>query len=148
MNPDETATLYYKFKPDTMLDARDFVVYVDVFYTNNNNDTFATTFFNETISLVEPSESLDVQSYVCFYFTFTHRNNRIFSYVLMFGILAGLAFAVYQFFMSTKFGKKLSRKTTSQVASDQLIKKEVDHEFVPDHIKQHLTPKPKKPKKE
>jgi len=51
-----------------MLDAREFVVFIDVFYINTNNDTFATTFFNETITLVEPIESFDAQSYVFFVF--------------------------------------------------------------------------------
>lgn len=52
----------YRFRPDKSLDPRDFGVLIDVFYTNEENETFATTFFNETVALVEREEGFDART--------------------------------------------------------------------------------------
>lgn len=59
--PEETSTLLYRFMPSEMLAPREFGLIVDVFYTNERNSTFATTFFNQTVTLVEPEEAFGVQ---------------------------------------------------------------------------------------
>jgi hypothetical protein len=60
--PNQTASLLYKFKPDKTLDSREMGIIFDVYYLNPENDTFATTFFNDTISIYEADEGFDAKS--------------------------------------------------------------------------------------
>jgi hypothetical protein len=132
VNPDETATLLYRFRPDIMLDAREFVAFVDVYYINDQNDTFATTFFNETITLVEPAETFDARS--------------IFAYVSMFGVLALIIFGAFKF-VSGKVTKG-SKSTKSTVDTTfQTDNKTVDDSFVPAHVRSFSKSKNKVPTK-
>jgi len=102
VEPDEVASLVYRFKTDPQMDPREFGVVVDVFYLNEDRDTFATTFFNKTIQFTEPVEGIDAKN--------------IFSYIFLVVMLGLLGFGVFKLASTNASVKKFlggSKKTTS-----------------------------------
>jgi hypothetical protein len=82
VEPEEVASLLYRFKTDPLMDPREFGVVIDVYYLNEDRDTFATTFFNKTIQFTEPVEGIDAKN--------------IFSYVFLIIMLGLLGFGVFK----------------------------------------------------
>eukprot|EP00760_Papus_ankaliazontas_P011578 PhM_4_TR14859/c0_g1_i1/m.26159/K13249/SSR1; translocon-associated protein subunit alpha len=74
----ETATLKYRFKPDAQLDPRDYNLVVQVFYMNDDNETFLASAFNSTVTLAEPVTTMDAQT--------------IFSYASLLGVVGLLVY--------------------------------------------------------
>ncbi len=101
--PDQSSTFLYKFKPDQRLEPREFGVVVEVFYLNEQNDTFATTFFNQTVSLVEVEQGFDIQ--------------YVFTVITLLVIVALGGFAVYQKLEGGKTETKKSVKTPVAAAA-------------------------------
>lgn len=59
MGPGEELSLEYKFLPDGRLEPRDFVVALTMFYSDSSNKWYSTTFFNQTIEIVEVKKLID-----------------------------------------------------------------------------------------
>jgi len=59
--PDEQFTFSYLFRPDAMLEPREFALAAQVFYSDNENRNFSTYFYNDTITLLEVNEGFDIQ---------------------------------------------------------------------------------------
>jgi len=57
--PGEEASLTYKFVPDARLSPRDFVVALTAFYTDTQGQWYSTTFFNQTVDIVEQKKLVD-----------------------------------------------------------------------------------------
>jgi len=98
--PGQQATFNYKFRPDALLEPREFAMLFHVVYVDlTTNITHFHTFFNNTIEIVEPYTVFDVQ--------------LLFTYTLIIGILGLIGFALYN-----KFGtsKKSSRAVVEQSA--------------------------------
>lgn len=127
VQPEELSTLEYKVFADPRLDpAREYALWVIVFYTNEDNVTFASTFFNETISFFEePRGFFDLQT------------------IFMFTMLAGLVVVVVFFILnymkksSGKTGKtkgsKSEKAPTINTSSDQ-----VDFDLIPSRFKKQF----------
>jgi len=132
VEPEEVASLLYRIKTDPQMDPREFGVVVDVFYLNEDRDTFATTFFNRTITFTEPVEGLDAKN--------------IFSYVFLLVMLGLLGFGVFKLASTNASVKKFlggSKKSTSgttsvaaatnvlRVGSPQGKNQEIDLDYIP-----------------
>ncbi|EIE23258.1 hypothetical protein COCSUDRAFT_53555 [Coccomyxa subellipsoidea C-169] len=79
VSPGEEASLSYYFSPDESFPPREFQVALTVFY-NTPAGSFASTFFNETIDIVEVPPLIDVQG--------------IFLLAALLGLLAAAAYGV------------------------------------------------------
>jgi len=64
----------------------------------------------------------------------------------MFGILAGLGFVGYKFFLGTKFGKKIAggRSSSKAAPEQQAENKEVDVNVLPAHVRKFAAKTTKK----
>jgi len=93
VGPQEHASLSYTFQPE-MLEARDFGLVVNLAYTDEGGRRFITTFYNETIDLIEPESTIDAQTF----FTYS----GILAFV---GFVAYIAYRIY-FSLVKKKGRK------------------------------------------
>jgi len=82
VGPSEEATFSYRFRPDPLLEPRDFGLMVHVIYEDiNANITHVNTFFNSTIEVTEPLSTFDLQ--------------LAFTYFVVFVVIAAIAFFGY-----------------------------------------------------
>jgi len=113
VQPKEQVSVSYRFRPDPLIEPRDFGLVVSVYYQDESGANFTTAFFNGTISIVEPDNDFDLQ--------------QLFLYIGFFGVL-GLAgyFAALRFgidLLNTKKDKRSLRvpkigKDGTTVAAD------------------------------
>jgi hypothetical protein len=120
VEPDESNTLLYRFRPDKNVDLREFGIVIDVFYTNPDNDTFATTFFNQTVSFVEAEEVFDPR--------------QIGSYIALAVIVSVVGYILMVMFRTSSFGKKFGKSKKVEVQSVEESSK-VDEDWLPEHLK-------------
>jgi translocon-associated protein subunit alpha len=125
VEPDEVNTIAYKFKLDKNLDTREFGIIFDVFYLNQDNDTFATTFFNETVTLVEAEETFDPKA--------------IASYIGLTLILGFLGFVFYKMFSISGFAKRFGKTKSVAVVDVDANRKDVNEEWIPNHLKKKVS---------
>lgn len=59
IGPGEEASFTYKFVPDARLSPRDFVVALTAFYSDSRGQWYSSTFFNQTIDIVEVKKVFD-----------------------------------------------------------------------------------------
>lgn len=59
MKPGEELSLEYKFYPDPRLEPRDFIVALTAFYSDSKGEWHSTTFFNQTVDIVEVKKLID-----------------------------------------------------------------------------------------
>ncbi len=57
--PGEEVSLEYKFLPDPRLEPRDFVVALTAFYVDSQGKWYSSTFFNQTVNIVEVKKLVD-----------------------------------------------------------------------------------------
>ncbi len=57
--PGEEISLEYKFQPDPRLEPRDFIVSLTAFYSDSKGQWYSSTFFNETVNIVEVKKLID-----------------------------------------------------------------------------------------
>jgi len=112
--PSEQYSFLYTFRPDGMLEPRDFGLSAQVFYTDNENRNFSTHFYNSTISLAEHEEGFDIQ--------------LLFTYVGILAVFGLLAFFAYN--MVAKAAKKSGVGRSRRVESTQQSSSEVDNEWL------------------
>lgn len=134
IQPEETNSLAYEFFPDSRLETVSFGVTFQVFYINEDNDTFVHHFFNETVTFVENDEVFDVQQY--------------YLYATLLAVFGGLAYYAYVNYLggnkavksisssSSGAAPKDSANTPSSPTSDKSnTEDEVDFSFVnPRHL--------------
>jgi hypothetical protein len=93
--PGGEASLSYYFRPDPSLPERDFQVALTAFYNVAGGEKGASTFFNRTISIVEPRRAVDWQ---------------LLQLLATFGVLgAGAAYAAYAWAVGAGVIKKPKR---------------------------------------
>ena len=129
VGPEETATFSYKFTPEKMLDSREYTVMVDVFYLNVENDTFSTTFFNQTIQFVEAAEAADFET--------------VFSYISLLGMLGLMAFGAWYLFKgSAQYKKVFGNTATTSTSSENIVtdknNKSINLDFIPQEHRKHI----------
>eukprot|EP00996_Jenningsia_fusiforme_P002146 NODE_2987_length_1073_cov_52.001953_g2741_i0.p1 GENE.NODE_2987_length_1073_cov_52.001953_g2741_i0~~NODE_2987_length_1073_cov_52.001953_g2741_i0.p1 ORF type:complete len:251 (-),score=59.86 NODE_2987_length_1073_cov_52.001953_g2741_i0:246-998(-) len=54
-------TLLYRFKADPSIDPREYGLLLEVFYTSEENETFLSTVYNQTVQISDPESSLDAK---------------------------------------------------------------------------------------
>jgi len=79
---EEQVSLSYKFRPDSLLEPRDFVLILSVFYQDEALTNYTNAFFNSTISITEPDITFDFQ--------------KLFLYVGFAAVLGLIGFLVYR----------------------------------------------------
>jgi len=92
--PGEFASFVYKFKPDAMLEPREFTFTAAVFYTDSAIQNFTSVLFNSTINMIEAGQGMDAQT--------------LFTYIGLLGVLGLGAFVAYKN-LGKSLGKKKSR---------------------------------------
>jgi len=68
VNPNEQISVSYRFRPDTMLDPRDYGLVAIVYYHDEVGRQHASPFFNGTITLIEPHTVFDFQQFTVYVF--------------------------------------------------------------------------------
>ena len=82
--PDTQGSFSIKIKPDLNLQPRDFIVSLTTFY-ESDDELFSSTFFNGTVYVVEPTGSLDMETFFMYFFI-----------VAVVGLIAGAIFKALQ----------------------------------------------------
>jgi len=110
VDPDGEASVLYTFRPDAALHPREFTVALTVFYTAAQGGISSTTFFNQTIEIVEPPRTIDAEI--------------IFLWFLMLGTVGFLLYKAYAYVFKLLGGKSRGRKKAaapSSASSDDWI---------------------------
>jgi hypothetical protein len=115
----ETLTFKYKFRPDPNIEPREYGLVIQVFYSNEDNDTFLATPFNQTVVVTDPLSMLDGKTF--------------FAYISILGLAALGGYAVW----NTMFkGKKYSAAPAKKAGSTEEEKGTagIDYAYIPaDH---------------
>jgi len=61
VQPKEQVSVSYRFRPDPLLEPRDFALVVSVFYEDESGTNFTNAFFNGTITIAEADTGIDLQ---------------------------------------------------------------------------------------
>eukprot|EP00696_Hemimastix_kukwesjijk_P007473 gnl/Hemi2/19454_TR6464_c0_g1_i1.p1 gnl/Hemi2/19454_TR6464_c0_g1~~gnl/Hemi2/19454_TR6464_c0_g1_i1.p1 ORF type:complete len:242 (-),score=120.12 gnl/Hemi2/19454_TR6464_c0_g1_i1:361-1086(-) len=89
------ASLVYYFKPDAMLDPREYVVAITVLYEDEAGNKFSNTVFNDTIEIYEPESAFDARA--------------VFTYTAVLGSLGVVALLGYKVLQNIQKKQRRSR---------------------------------------
>eukprot|EP01118_Nematostelium_gracile_P008857 TRINITY_DN2956_c0_g1_i1.p1 TRINITY_DN2956_c0_g1~~TRINITY_DN2956_c0_g1_i1.p1 ORF type:complete len:288 (+),score=80.62 TRINITY_DN2956_c0_g1_i1:132-866(+) len=103
VQPGDQTTFLYRFMPDAMLEAREFGLSGQLFYSDLHGNNFTSYFFNQTISLIESSDSIDAQT--------------LFTYVGVIGVAGLILFVVYKSVGAEKKTKRAPKVETGTQGS-------------------------------
>lgn len=101
LEPGEELSVEYAFQTAPALPARDFIIALTLFYAKPSGEYLSTTFFNQTIEIVEKKQFIDF--------------DLIFMYLILAGIVAGSGWFLAPYMPS--FGvlnKKSTKKSSSK----------------------------------
>lgn len=91
IEPHTEITVAYHFKPDAMLDPRDYQIGLTVFYADAGAEEtvtrFSTTFFNNTVEIFEAEYELDTRGF--------------FNYLILAALVGALLFGAYKLVLRT-----------------------------------------------
>mmetsp|Transcript_10608 Transcript_10608/g.39540 ORF Transcript_10608/g.39540 Transcript_10608/m.39540 type:complete len:307 (-) Transcript_10608:169-1089(-) len=128
VQPEETNSLFYNFVPDKRLDVepREYGMLVVVYYMNDDNTTFATTFFNETVTFYDArSGAIDFQ--------------RIFMFLVLIGFVVGAGYVAMQRVQKSASGGSRSgarkAKSSAALAEDDT---EVNYNHIPARLRKRF----------
>lgn len=128
VEPQREATFEYAFTPSESFSARSFGLTINLNYHDSEGNLFQDAVFNTTVSVTEPDEGLDGETF--------------FLYLFLFAIAVLVIFGAHQ--LLSQFGKKhlsLKSKGQSQPAVEmgtQNNKSDVDYDWLPKDL-QDLT---------
>lgn len=107
VQPGEELSVEYVFRPDPNLSPRDFIVALTVFYEDPKNTYYSTTFFNQTIEIVELPKAFDT--------------DLLFMCMTLCGLCGVAAYFASQYLSSFSLFKssKKSRKTDTNKSDNQ-----------------------------
>jgi translocon-associated protein subunit alpha len=108
----QEVTLAYMFRPDAMLEPRDFGLLVNVYYKDGSGKNYTSTAFNGTVDLLEPVVGWDAQSF--------------FAVLAVLGLLGVGGFFAYRS-LST-WAKK--QKSAKKVEFGTKVRKEVEDDWL------------------
>ncbi|GMH42838.1 hypothetical protein BSKO_10757 [Bryopsis sp. KO-2023] len=94
VKPEEEATFQYKFRPDKSLSPMELRVALTVFYQDDKGTPFSSTFFNETIDIVEVFKAVDYEA--------------IMMLAVMIAIFAGAAYGILAWMGNLSVLKKVA----------------------------------------
>jgi len=132
VGPSEQIDFLYTFRPDPLLDPREFGLAAQVFYRDSENNNYTSFFYNSTIFLQEANEGIDIQ--------------LIFTYV---GILAVVGLIGFFAYKAIAKATKKSRGPKRPVETGSQKKKDlvVDDEWLQGtSADKKLTKSPKSPR--
>jgi hypothetical protein len=125
---EEEVSLIYRFKPDASIEPRQYGHILQVFYTNDDNETYLSTVFNGTIVITDPITNVD--------------GKTIFAYLSIFGILAFGGFLLFKL-IKKRAGKKFLRSTSkTTVAQEPATKTErsgIDWDYISEEHRQAIS---------
>jgi hypothetical protein len=124
----QEVSLVYHFKPDVSIEARQYGLVLQVFYTNDDNETYLSPAFNGTIEIFESRSAFD--------------GKAIFANITIIGILVLAGFAGYKYM--TKGGKKHTQRpraaSTSEAEERPVVKSEgVDWDYISQEHQQFVS---------
>jgi len=140
IEPLHFASLLYTFVASPQLESNDYTVVVEVFYINENKDTFGSVVFNQTLHFTVKEESI---------WSLT----SLAQMSMVIGMLGLVSFGVYQVFAGSKYAKKKSSgsyttSTGDQVSEEKLltVSKDirVNMDFIPNIHKEKVAKLQKK----
>jgi len=124
----QEVSLVYRFKPDISIEARQYGLVLQVFYTNDDNETYLSPAFNGTIDIFESHSAFD--------------GKAIFANITIIGILVLAGFAGYKYM--TKGGKKQRPRALTEAEEHPAANNEgVDWEYISQEHQQFLSKKRK-----
>jgi len=91
----QEVSLSYFFKPDAMLDPREYIIALTAVYEDESGKKYSNTFFNETIEIYEPESAFD--------------SRAMFTYTAVLGSLGLVALLGYKFLQSVQRKQRRSR---------------------------------------
>jgi len=129
LQPGKQVSILYVFRPDPVLEPREFGLTLNVFY-NDGVANYSTAFYNSTIDIIEPPNRLDSET--------------LFSYFAIAAILGLVVFVSYRSLPSkwtkkSKFSGKL--EVGSKTAAD-------DDDWLPANLQRRASKSPRSPKKD
>jgi len=114
----QEACLLYRFTPDVNIDPREYGVIIEVFYQNENNETFLSTVFNGTVHITDPHSSFDGQT--------------LFAYLSIVGFTGLIGFGAWKF----SGGKRAKTRRAPRSENVKTGSTDIDWEFVaPEHVR-------------
>jgi len=129
VEPKREATFEYAFSPSESFSARSFGLTVNLNYRDSEGNLFQDAIFNTTVTVVEPDEGLDGETF--------------FLYLFLFAIAVLVIFGAHQ--LLSQFGKKhLSLKSKTQnhqpavEMGTQSNKTDVDYDWLPKEVLQDM----------
>jgi translocon-associated protein subunit alpha len=128
IDPETESTFEYLFTPSETFASRQFGLTVNLRYRNQDGAEFVSAVYNETVSIVEPDEGLDGETF--------------FLYIFLAAIVVLCGFGAYQFLsVFTKKGRSGTKSYTQsaqKVSNGNQSSDDVDFEWIP---QSHLQPK-------
>lgn len=128
VEPSREATLEYAFTPSESLHARPFGIVINLNYHDAEGNIFQDAVFNETISIVEPDEGLDGETF--------------FLYVFLVAVAVLVLVGVQQ--ALGNFSKKRLSKPRQPVEMGTQNKGDVDYDWLPKETLNELNKSPKR----
>lgn len=128
VEPNREATLEYAFTPSESLHARPFGLVINLNYHDAEGNIFQDAVFNETISIVEPDEGLDGETF--------------FLYVFLVAMAVLVLVGVQQLLGS--FSKKRLSKPRQPVEMGTQNKGDVDYDWLPQETLNGMNKSPKR----
>jgi len=99
VQPKEQVSVSYRFRPDPLLEPRDFGLVVSVFYEDESGTNFTNAFFNGTVTIVEPDTGFELQ--------------QMFLYIGFLGVLGLVGYFAFQSFGGASGSGKKDRRSSS-----------------------------------
>jgi len=107
---EEQISLSYRFRPDPLLEPRDFVLILSVFYQDESLTNYTNIFFNSTVSITEPDITFDFQ--------------KMFLYVGFLAVVGLIGFLVYRNWVEKQ--EKSKTKKRDFVKQQEVVFTEAD----------------------
>jgi translocon-associated protein subunit alpha len=133
VEPSREATFEYGFTPSETFSSRSFGLTINLNYRDSDGNLFVDAIYNSTISIADPDEGLDGETF--------------FLYIFLAAVVALLAFGAHQ--LLTSFGKRrlISSKPRAQVETGtQNNKSDVDYDWLPKETLDSMNKSPPKSK--
>lgn len=114
----EGTTVKYRFKADPSLESREYNLVIQVFFQNEDNTTYVTTAYNDTVTITDAATTFDAATVITYS-----------------ALIGGAIAAVY--FLKAKLGLGASR-SKKQVSETGTESKAIDTSFVSEQHKRYL----------
>jgi len=112
IQPAEEVTTSYVFRPDPLLEMRDFGLVVNIYYNDveksgERGTNFTSTVYNSTVDIVEPEGGFDAQIF--------------FAYLAIVAVLGLISYVLYRNVASWTKGKRRTTKTNVDSSSSKQL---------------------------